>query len=74
MLTQLFGNNYHFTDETHIARGLPARTFTSFDEMALEAANSRLYGGIHYNMSNMRGLAEGKCIGEYVNQLEFRGR
>ncbi|MCB0037367.1 MAG: ASPIC/UnbV domain-containing protein, partial [Anaerolineales bacterium] len=74
VLAHLFGDAYTFTDATHAARGFAPRTFNSFEEMALEAAMSRLYGGIHYPMSNLRGVEEGKCVGEYINQLQFEGR
>jgi hypothetical protein len=34
--------------------------------MAKECANSRLYGGIHYEMDNQNGLLMGRGIGENV--------
>jgi PAP2 superfamily protein len=71
VLTTLFGDNYQFTDNTYVQRGLPARTFDSFYEAADEAALSRLYGGIHYMPSIRMGLIQGKCIGEKVNALAF---
>jgi hypothetical protein len=55
-----------FTDDTHAALGLPARSFTSFDEAAAEAALSRLYGGIHYRFDNDAGLEVGEEIGRNV--------
>ncbi|MEN9870812.1 MAG: hypothetical protein RLZZ171_1800, partial [Cyanobacteriota bacterium] len=38
----------------------------SFEQAALENANSRLYGGVHLNSSNLDGLASGHEIGAYV--------
>jgi len=37
-----------------------------FDEMAMEAAMSRLYGGIHYRSDCMGGITLGKSIGDYM--------
>jgi hypothetical protein len=55
-----------FTDTTHAALGLPARSFGTFAEAAEEAAVSRLYGGIHYRFDNEEGLAAGQAIGRNV--------
>jgi hypothetical protein len=68
VLTALFGA-MPFTDRTHEARGLPARSFASFDAFADEAAVSRLYGGIHFRSAIDRGLAQGTCIGSTVAAL-----
>jgi hypothetical protein len=65
VLTDLFGE-LAFTDHTHDARGLPARSFSSFEAAAREAAVSRLYGGIHFRAAIERGLEQGACIGEHV--------
>lgn len=62
LFTATFGNG-PVTDNTKLRRGFGARTFASFAAAAAEAANSRLYGGIHYPMSNARGLALGSCVG-----------
>jgi hypothetical protein len=43
-----------------------ARNFATFEEMAQECANSRLYGGIHTNEDNSAGLEIGKMIGDNV--------
>jgi hypothetical protein len=72
ILTELFGENYQFTDHTHDARGLAPRSFDSFFEFADEAAVSRLYGGIHYSAAIKLGVEEGKCIGRQVSALKFK--
>jgi PAP2 superfamily len=74
VLTDLFGHRHAFVDRTHEDRGLPARSFGSFFEAAREAAISRLYGGIHYRPAIVRGLEQGRCIGQAVSALEFRRR
>jgi hypothetical protein len=73
ILSDLFGENYAFTDDTHAALGYPARSFASFREAAQEAAISRLYGGIHYRAAIENGIAQGEAIGREVNALPFRG-
>lgn len=45
---------------------LPARSYTSFSQAAIESANSRLYGGIHWSFDNTVGLAVGDAVGKYV--------
>ena len=72
VMTALFGDNYQFTDDTHVDRGLAPRPFSSFDEAADEAAISRLYGGIHYRPAIELGVDQGKCIGEQVNALAWK--
>jgi hypothetical protein len=71
VLTDLFGP-IGFVDDTHAARGLPARSFESFAEFADEAAISRLYGGIHFRAAIEAGLHQGQCIGHTVNTLPWR--
>ena len=72
VLTATFGSR-PFTDHTHDGLGLPARSFESFDDMAAEAALSRLYGGIHYRSAIERGLAQGRTIGMTVAALPLTG-
>ena len=80
VLTDLFGQNFAFTDDTHVGRVKDARTgvefkarsFKSFDAFATESALSRLYGGIHTRQDNETGLAEGKKIGKNVLALKFK--
>jgi membrane-associated phospholipid phosphatase len=71
VLTSLFGDNYQFTDETHVDLGLPARTYPSFFAAADEAAISRLYGGIHFRSAIEFGIEQGQCIGDKVNALAW---
>ena len=48
--------------------GLPGvtRAFTSFSAAAREAANSRLYAGIHFRTASEDGLSAGIAIGEWT--------
>lgn len=75
ILSDIFGYNYAFSDNTHIKRtdieGKP-RKFKSFFAMANEAAMSRLYGGIHYREAIENGMTQGIRIGEMVSRLAFK--
>jgi hypothetical protein len=75
ILTQFFGNNYTFTDNTHQNRtdinGNP-RTYKSFYEFANEAAISRLYGGIHYREGIEKGVEQGVRVGAEVMKMKFK--
>jgi hypothetical protein len=68
VLTDLFGDNFAFTDSTEIEFGLTARTFKSFIHASEEAAISRLYGGIHYRPAVENGMIEGRAVGNFIIQ------
>ena len=65
-LTNLFGDNYAFTDSTQLVLGLPARKFKSFYDASNEAGMSRMYGGIHFRPANEYGSKQGKEVGHLV--------
>ena len=65
-LTAAFGNIGPLTDHTWDYLGFPARTFSTFHEFALDAGNSRFYGGIHYQPSINTGLKVGTTVGDNV--------
>jgi hypothetical protein len=67
-LTNLFGDNFAFTDSTEIEFGLTARSFSSFYAAAEEAAISRMYGGIHYRPAVDIGMSEGRALGNFIVQ------
>lgn len=67
VLTDLLGT-FGYVDDSHRDRGLPARTFTSFTQAADEAAQSRLYGGIHFPMGIENGKEHGDRVGAVVLQ------
>lgn len=68
VLTRIFGEDFSFLDDTEVKYGLPARSFTSFNQAAEEAALSRLYGGIHYRAAIDKGLVQGNNVGMHVVQ------
>ncbi|HEV8355439.1 MAG TPA: vanadium-dependent haloperoxidase [Gemmatimonadales bacterium] len=55
-----------FDDSTNLALGHPVRRFPSFQAAADEAAMSRLYAGIHYDMGNEGGKTLGRCVAAKV--------
>lgn len=71
-LTSVFGDNFQFTLSTYDYLGLPARNYSSFKEMAKEMADSRVYGGIHYQASCDKGRMLGEQISKNIlNSVEF---
>lgn len=73
VLTDLFGEDFAFTDDTNVPFGLPMRSFTSFRQAAEEAAYSRLYGGIHYRDGIVGGMVQGREVGRaVVSRIETR--
>jgi PAP2 superfamily/Dockerin type I domain len=47
---------------------LPRRTFSSFEQAAMEAGVSRIYGGIHFSFDNSAGLSSGQSVGQWTMQ------
>ncbi len=80
VLTNVLGARA-FTDNTHTIHNdlvgagntvPPARNFTDFDTAAQEAADSRLFGGIHFRAAIDNGVAQGVCVGtEVLDNLQF---
>jgi hypothetical protein len=72
ILTSTFGS-IAFTDKAKTwDGGFATRNFTSFYQMAQEAAVSRLYGGIHFANANNNGYRAGIEIGKNINNFPFR--
>ncbi len=57
-----------FFDDTNTRFGLPPKRFNDFWQAAEEAARSRLLGGIHYTFGCDVGFAQGKALGDLVNE------
>lgn len=68
VLTNIFGDNFNFLDNTETIYGLPVRSFPSFKAAAQEAAISRMYGGIHYRSAVEVGINQGIKVGSLVNE------
>jgi hypothetical protein len=73
VMTDIFGDNFKYTDTSEIEFGIPHRSFTSFRQAALEASWSRMYGGIHYRFDLENGNKEGIEVGKIiVDRLRMR--
>ena len=76
VLTHLFGDDVPFSSESdgHLAAEqrpldpsqIVTRHFTSFQQAAEEAGQSRIYGGIHFNFDNTAGLSLGNQVGNTI--------
>ena len=66
VLTDIFGSDFKFEDDTENEFGLATRSFISFEHAAEEASISRLYGGIHYRPAIENGIKQGKAIGNLI--------
>ena len=64
--TFLFGDIGSFTDHTYDYLGFPARTFATFRDIGIDAGNSRLYAGIHYQPSIDIGLIQGRKVTQNI--------
>jgi len=68
VLGNFFGtDNVSFTTGSDFLPGV-RRTFPSFSAAAVEAGQSRIYGGIHFQFDNQDGLTSGHELGDYVTR------
>jgi hypothetical protein len=65
-MQKIFGNIGSFTDHTYDYLGFAPRTYASFSAIGEEAAQSRLYAGIHYQPTIDAGIVQGKKIMENI--------
>ena len=73
ILNHAFGGAVSFTDRTQTDRGYEARSFDSFQAAAEQCGYSRVLGGVHYPVSNERGLEQGRNVAEAVaEKVELR--
>jgi hypothetical protein len=66
VLTNLYGNNFAFTDTSNMRYINIQRKYSSFLQASDECSISRFYGGIHYKVSVDTGAAVGKRIGKFI--------
>jgi hypothetical protein len=66
VLTRMFGEGFAFVDSVEVPFGQKPRRLESFHAAALEASNSRLYGGIHYRIAIENGNLQGRRLGEFI--------
>jgi hypothetical protein len=70
VLENIFGKNYSFVDRTQ-EDVYGTRSYNNLKEYAIEAARSRVLGGIHYKLSTEIGLQQGEKVGNLVNEIKF---
>lgn len=67
-LTDVFGDNFAYTDTSELEFGIKNRSFTSFRQAAIENNWARFYGGIHFHSSCIISTEYGKKVGGLVNE------
>ena len=73
VMTTILGDNYQFTLHTYDNLGMEPRTYSSFDEMAVDVGKSRVYAGIHYTYSCVEGKRMGeKIVANLLGTLKFK--
>ena len=76
VLTQLYGDNFAFTDDYELPYIGIQRSFPSFIKASEEACVSRLYGGIHFRSAILNGRTQGRNLGQHIveklNIQQFR--
>lgn len=65
VLERIFGENYVFSSTSQDLIGV-TRSWTSFDQAALENALSRVYGGVHVRSAGLLGVESGAEIANFV--------
>jgi hypothetical protein len=73
-LRQFYGTKrIHFILDSGVAGLLhPVHEFTSTDQMVMEVADARVFGGMHYRNSTMEGARLGKRTTEWISERFFR--
>jgi hypothetical protein len=66
LLPATFNSQVTFSIQSDGAPGIGFRTYTSLQAAATEAANSRLFAGLHFPSANWDGQNLGKLVGSYV--------
>ena len=66
VLTDLYGDNFAYTDTSDLRYIGIKRNFNSFLQAADECSVSRFYGGIHYRLSVDSGALYGRKVGNFV--------
>jgi PAP2 superfamily len=72
ILTNTFGDETPFTVTSDVRTG--TRSFSSFSGAVAEIADARVFGGIHFRVSCIRGNALGQTVANYVMSHAMRPR
>lgn len=66
VLKRFFGREDFTITRMSMTSGLQPRTFSSFSAMLTEIGRSRIYGGLHFNFSDVPAQENGRQIGTYI--------
>ena len=70
ILAAMFGDNSPFTVTSELRPG--TRSFASFSAAVAEIADARVFGGIHFRTSCVRGNALGQAVADFVSTHAMR--
>jgi membrane-associated phospholipid phosphatase len=70
ILAAMFGDNSPFTLTSELRPG--TRSFASFSAAVAEIADARVFGGIHFRTSCVRGNALGQAVAAFVSRHAMR--
>jgi hypothetical protein len=70
ILATAFGDNTAFTVTSEVRTG--TRNFTSFSAAVAEIADARVFGGIHFRTSCVRGNLLGQAVARYISSNSMR--
>lgn len=65
-LTNIFGDNFSYTDTSELEFGIKSRSYKSFRAAAEENNWGRFYGGLHFHPTCIVSTVYGKKVGDYV--------
>ncbi|NCU03269.1 MAG: vanadium-dependent haloperoxidase, partial [Chitinophagaceae bacterium] len=68
MMSNVFGEKFPITLHTYDYLNYPPRSYSTFTQMGLDIANSRIYGGLHYRLTCERSIVQGKKVAENILQ------
>ncbi|MGB1318594.1 MAG: vanadium-dependent haloperoxidase, partial [Flavobacteriales bacterium] len=71
VFANLYGNNTEFKDNSYAILNLDERIYSSFTEMAEEAAYSRVYAGTNLRSTLDASEYHGRCIAQRASELFF---
>jgi hypothetical protein len=72
VLSARFGENTAFSVTSDVQPG--TRTFASFTDAVNEIADARVFGGIHFRISCVRGNMLGSAVADYISRHAMRAQ
>ncbi|MEJ8842273.1 vanadium-dependent haloperoxidase [Lacibacter sp. H375] len=66
MMSNVFGEKFPITLHTYDYLNYPPRSYSSFTQMGLDIANSRIYGGLHYRLTCERSIVQGTKVSQNI--------